>query len=147
MTNNVIYSAPSSWVDALSATTDLDNKATNTAITAGPAIDNRTNKILFIEFSLRLGTINPTNAPYWELHLLQELDDGSFADRSNQTLVDLLGISGSLGSAARGSKSELIRLGPSQYKPQLVNQMGVTTNTTAGLNFFKYRTYTYNNNG
>jgi len=139
----LIAGASAGWVSALTNSTDLDTKSTGTAILASPAITNGTGLDLLMDLSLQLSSVNPSGAPYWEVHLLPLLADGTtYADRSNQTLVDQMAVT--TGTSAKNAASIGIPLPPGDFKIQIVNQMGVSTVTT---NTFKYRTYNYNLNG
>lgn len=132
----VTWEAPSSFSNVL--TTELDSLADAAACTASSAIDNSTNLDIFADLSLILGSSNPSGSPYWEVHLLPRLGDGStYADRNASTLVATIAVD--TGSSTKEGMARGIIIPPGHYKWQLVNRTGVA-NAASG-NTASVRTY------
>lgn len=125
-------------------TTALDSLSDGSSTTASSAVDNTTALNLFADFSLMLGSINPSGAPYLECRMLELAGDGSTYD--NNTAGSFVGsFVVTTGSSAKVAtlKRVLITLG--QFKIIVVNRTGVSLASSA--NALYYRTYAEQNNG
>jgi hypothetical protein len=144
MANLAKWNEDTAWTSALAAATDLDTKTTGTAIAVGANIDNATQKALYMDVSLILGSFTPGTSGYFELHLLPlQSDATNYADRTSGTRIGTLLLSS--GASAKYVALTGIPIPGVAFKLQLVSQAGATT--AGSGNSFKYRLTNFNLNG
>lgn len=135
------WNNPSAWTSltiTLNGVVDGNLAVSTTTITNGTGLD------LYADFSLILGSINPTGAPYVELHIVPLLHDGtSYADAviSGATMVAALPVT--TGSSIKdlffGPPRTSILIPPGTFQVGIGNRTG---QTFAGSgNALQYRTY------
>lgn len=128
------YASVSAWTASGIGTSTINSgaaSAVSSAITNGTALD------LLMDVSLRLNSYTPGTNPYWELHLLPLLDDGTtYADRVEGTLVDTIDVT--TGASAKALAFWGVTVPPGSYQIQLVNRSGANATPTADPH---YRTY------
>lgn len=129
------YASSSGWQASGIGTSAISSGAASSL--GSTVIANGTDLDLLMDVSVRLSSYTPGSNPYWELHLVPLLDDGStYADRSAATLVDTLPVT--TGASAKGLMFWGVSVPPGSYKLQLVNQSGASATPAADP---QYRTY------
>jgi len=131
---------------AFTADSTLNNALSSIASgssAAGAVISNQTNLALLCEYSIQLGSINPSGAPYLEVHLCRLLGDGStYEDVVASNIVSNMAIT--TGSSAKNGAVQF-EIPPGNFNVVVVNQTGVTL--ASGGNSTYYRLSGYNVNG
>lgn len=98
------------------------------------AIDPTASLDQFINIPLILASINPSGAPYTEIHILETLDNGTnYPDINAGTLQATIPMDA--GSSAKEGIARRIEQPPNLYKIGLVNRSGVSwasSGNTAG---------------
>ena len=104
-------------------TTGLDSLADGSGVDSS-AVDNATDLDQYIDVSLILGSSNPSGSPFWEIHILPRLGDGSsYADPNAGTLVGTIPVD--IGSSTKEGMLRRVEIPPGHYKIRAVNRMGV----------------------
>lgn len=144
MANKAVWVVDTAFTSAL--TTAL-NSLTNGSVSAlSSAIANGTSLDMLMDIGLMLGSINPSGAPYVEIHAARLNGDGTTYDNvfaGGPTLIGLLGVS--TGSSAKVGSLIGIQIPPGSFELAVVNQTGVTF--AASANTLYYRLYSVNLNG
>jgi hypothetical protein len=130
-----------SWT---AVTITLNSVTTDTSAIGTTVIANGTNLELYMDVSLRLGSINPTGAPYVELHRQALLDDGTTYEDvalSGATMIAAAPVT--TGSSAKNVSFMPPRypllIPPGSFRLAVVNRTG---QTFAGSgNSLNYRLY------
>jgi len=147
MTNSV-YSAPGNEQTLMD--TDLNSLANVTVNVGGTAIDNSTNRYLYVELELVLASVDLSSQtnPAVDVYLVPSYDGTNYADTGtdgsttdlplSDYLVASMGVSET--SAAHLAVSPHILLDPVKYTPVVVNSTGAALAATG--NTLKCKTYT-----
>jgi len=110
---------------------------------AGAVISNHINLALLCEYSIQLGSINPSGAPYLEVHLCRLLGDGStYEDIVASNVVANMAIT--TGASAKNGAVQF-EIPPGTFNVVVVNHTGVTL--ASGGNSIHYRLSGYTVNG
>lgn len=134
------------WGSDPSWTTDsitLNSVTDATVCLSSTNIENDTDRDMILEVELVLGSINPTGAPFVELHVRPRLSDGStFADVGNATRVSNMGVA--TGSSVKNllwsPPRNLILIRPGISRLAIIPRTG---QTLAGSgNHLKHRRFT-----
>jgi hypothetical protein len=128
-------------------TITLNSQTDGTVCLATSDVNNATDRDMLLEVELVLGSINPTGAPFVELHVRPRLSDGStFADcyAGGPTMVSAMRVT--TGSSVKNllwaPPTHLIFIRPGISRLAIVNRTG---QTFAGSgNALRHRRYTLN---
>lgn len=121
-----LASAASFWTS-----TELNSLANNTLSAASAAYDNATNKNMFADFEIILGSWTPTTGGYISLYINPAPDGTNYTDVKRESSQSLLGV-WSLDTAAAARRLVLrgIQLPPYTVKFYIDNQSGASLNAS-----------------
>jgi hypothetical protein len=147
---SVLWTARSSWADALLAS-ELSAIANASGVLSGAtAVANGTARHLYADVSFRLASFTPTAGGHIAMYLLPLLDDGTtYADgtTSGTATAQPTGthFAGSFAlRAVASAQNGMIRgimIPPGTFKWYLINRSGASLATTTTANIVKYCTY------
>lgn len=136
----ITWNADPAWT---TDTITLNSQTDGTVCLSSTNIDNPTDRNMILEVELVLGSINPTGAPFVELHVRPRLsDDSTFADVGNATRIHSMGVT--TGSSVKNllwaPPRYLILIRPGISRLAIIPRTG---QTLAGSgNHLKHRRYT-----
>ncbi len=135
------WTTPSTWT---ASTIAINSIADGTTAISTSVIANGTGLDLYMDVSLRLGSITPGTAPAIELHLSMLLDDGTtYSDvaASGASVVSVLPTTITTGAKSIffGPPRSQIIIPPGSYKLAITNRTGTTLAATG--NALAYRLY------
>ncbi len=127
---------------ATGLSTELNSLANGSYTAVSSAVDNETDKYLYINVELSLASLNPTGTPSCSLFIVKSIDSGSnFEDGggsvvpSNEALLCAFSLSTGSGTKRRVVANLLIP--PLQFKFVLLNNSGVALANSG--NTLRYR--------
>lgn len=146
----VTWSTPSSWADAILAST-LSAIANNSGVlSTATVVGNGAGLALYADLSVRLASFTPTTGGHLAFYILPLLDDAStYADGTTSATAtaqpSVTHFAGSLAlrpvASAQAGYVTRILLPPADFKWYVINRAGATLATTTTNNIIKYRTY------
>jgi len=135
------WDTPSSWA---TVTITLNSVADGSLAISSTDITNGTGLDLYIDASLVLGSINPSGAPFVELHLVPLMDDGTnLADAaiSGATMIHALPVTpgSSIKRVLWAPPRAALLIPPGTFRLGIGNRTGVSF--AGSGNSLAYRTY------
>src|SRR4051812_10678267 len=132
------WTAPEAIATAL--TTELNSLANSALSSASSAIDNETDKYLYMELELVLASLTPTGTPYCNVYLVKQIDGSNYEDNTTSATHQIVAVFplSTAGAAKRIIVSNIL-IPPCPFKLIVQNNCGPSLASSG--NTLKYRRY------